>query len=222
MIRQILVLVRKDLVIERRSRASLNALIFFAALILVIVSFALGPNVHRLRATSGAILWIVFAFSAVLAFARSYQAESENRCFEGLLLAGMYPRAIYMGKLAGTSIVMFLVEAVVIITAAMLDDLNLVSVASLLTAITILGTVGIASVGVLYGRLTMSLRAREVMLPLLVLPVVIPAILASVKATTLVLASSTNGLGNWVELLIVFDVVFVTGGLLTYEALARE
>jgi len=222
MTRQILAIVAKDLTLERRSKASLNALIFLSGLILVIISFALGPDAARLRAAAGAVLWIAFAFAGVLAFARAYQTESENRCFEGMLLAGADPRAIYLGKLTATVIVMLVMEAVVTISMALLYGLQIGSVAVQLFAILALGTAGIASVGIVYGRLTMTLRAREVMLPLLVFPVVIPAILAGVKATSLALAGSTGQLGIWLELLAIFDVVFITVGLLTYETLCRE
>lgn len=222
MTRQIFAIIAKDLVIERRSKASLNALILMGGLILVVISFALGPDTGRLRASAGGVLWVAFAFAAVLGFARAYQTEAENRCFEGLMLAGADPRAIYLGKLMATSIVLLAVEATVATAMALLYGLTVWSNAGPLVLVTLLGTTGISSVGVLYGRLTMHARAREVMLPILVLPVVIPALLACVKATALILEGSTRGLGTWLELLLVFDVVFVSAGLLTYEALCRD
>lgn len=219
---QALCVLRKDLLLERRGKANLNALLFLAGLILVIVSFALGPSQARLSAAAPGILWIAFAFAGVLAFARAYQSESENGCFEGMLLAGADPKAIYLGKLTATVLVMLLMEAVVTAAMSLLYNLRLWTVLPALALVAVLGSVGIASIGVLYGRLTMSTRAREVMLPLLMLPVVIPVLLASVRASTILFGGSTTGLGLWLELLTVFDMVFLTAGLLTFGTLCEE
>jgi len=219
--RQVIAIVRKDLLLERRGKANLNALIFLGCLILLIVSFALGPDRSRLHTVAGGVLWIAFAFAGILAFSRAYQSEETNKCFEGMLLAGTDPKAIYLGKLLGTIIVMLVVEVVVTTAMTVLYALSFGGSILFLALAGVLGTVGIAAVGVLYGRLTMSLRAREIMLPLLVLPVVVPVLLAAVQATSLTLNGSTSGISIWIELLAVFDVVFVTAGVLTYETLCE-
>src|SRR5581483_5349561 len=148
------------------------------ALVLIIVSFALGPNHELLRKTAPAVLWISLSFASVLAFARAYQIESENGCFEGLILMGARPVAIYLGKLISTGVVLLVVEIVAVIALVTLDGFSLSAVLLPLAGIMMLGTIGVTAVGVLYGRLVMSLRAREVMLPLLMLPVILPALLA--------------------------------------------
>ncbi len=223
MIGDILLVVSKDLLLERRSKANLNALIFLSGIILVVISFALGPSSSRLQSVAGGILWIAFAFAGVLAFGRAYQVEGNNGCFEGMLLTGVDPRTIYLGKLIATCIVMLAVEMVVVFAMALLYGLDLWSRAPSLLLIATLGTLGFASIGILYGRLTMSLRAREVMLPLLVLPVVLPLVLAAVQATQIVIqGGSVGGTWIWVELLVVFDIVFLTAGLLTFAVLCEE
>jgi heme exporter protein B len=214
---QVLAIVRKDFLIERRGKTNLNALIFFAGLVMVIFSFALGPSSARLRAASAGLLWVAFVFSGVLAFTRTYQTESENRCFEGAVLAGADPKALYLGKLVTTVAVMLLVEAVVLVCMSVLYGLDLWAKTPALALVAVLGTIGFAAVGTLYGALTMSLRAREVMLPLLLLPVVLPVILAAVRATGSLISGSGADLALWTELLTVFDIVFVTAGLLTFE-----
>lgn len=215
-------IVGKDLRLEWRTKANINALIFLAGVILVIISFALGPSEARLRASSGGVLWVAFVFAGVLAFARVYQVEEQNRCFEGLLLSGAPPRAIYLAKLISTCLIMLVVEGVVVAALGVLYGLNLWRWLPWLAVIIVFGTVGVASVGVLYGRLTMSLRAREVLLPLLVLPAIVPAILASVRASSSILAHSVSGIWIWLELLAVFDVVFLTVGILVYPTLCEE
>jgi len=223
MTRVMLGVLSKDLLIERRSKAGFNALIFLAALILVIISFSLGPSSSRLQSVAGGVLWIAFAFAAVLAFGRAFQSETENRSFEGMLLTGADPKAIYLGKVLAATVLMLVVEIVVGLAMSLLYGLDLWARAPALFLVAVLGTIGLTAIGILYGRLTMSLRAREVMLPLLVLPVVVPVILAAVEASqTLTVNGSTSGLWLWLELLAVFDTVFLTAGLLTFESLCEE
>lgn len=213
---------RKDLLLELRSRTNLNAMLFFAATVLLIFGFALGPNADRLRAAAGGLLWLAFVFAGVLAFSRAYQLEAENNAFEGLLLVTRSRSALYAGKVLATVAVMLVIEAVTLPLMAVLYNLDLWGAALPLALIGVLGTVGYASVGALYGALTMSLRAREVLLPLLLLPVTVPVILGAVKATGYALAGQDGDLGLWVELLVAFDVVFLTAGLLVFEYAVGE
>jgi heme exporter protein B len=218
----VIAILGKDLLLERRTKANLNALIFLGGVILVIISFALGPSPARLHSAAAGVLWVAFVFAGVLAFARAYQAETDNRCFEGLLLAGAEPRAIYVGKLLGTCAIMLVVETAVTAALGVLYGLNLWRHIPELALAMALGTLGVAAVGVLYGRLTMSLRAREILLPLLVLPAVVPVLLAAVEASSVALRGSTSTFWTWLELLIVFDVVFVTAAILVYPTLCEE
>ncbi len=208
---------RKDVVLEARSRVNINAMVFFAGMVVLIFSFALGPNRQRLQEAAGGLLWLAFIFAGVLAFGRIYQLEAENNAFEGLLLVARNRGAIYLGKLLGAMAVMLFIEALVLPLMAILYNLDLGSSVPALVLIGVLGTLGFASVGALYGALTMSLRAREVLLPVLMLPVTVPVILGAVKATTLALAGHYVAMRLWVELLVAFDIVFVTAGLLTFE-----
>jgi heme exporter protein B len=219
---QVWAVVRKDLLVETRSRANFNAMLFFAGIVLLIFSFALGPNHARLQSAAGGLLWLAFIFAGLLAFGRAYAIESENDAFEGLLLIAQHRSAIYLGKLLAAMAVMLLIEIVVVPLMALLYSANLLSYVPQLLLIGVLGTAGFAAIGTLYGALTMSLRARELLLPLLLLPVTVPVIVASVKSTTLVLAGNGQDIGVWLSLLVAFDVVFVTAGLLSYEYAAGE
>lgn len=215
-------MVRKDVLIEARSRANFNAVLFFAVLAVLIFSFALGSDPARLRQVAGGVLWLAFVFSGTLTFARAYGLEAENNAFEGLLLVAQYPSAIYAGKLMGSAVIMLVIEAIILPLMAILYNLDLWRQIPAILFIGLVGTIGYASVGVLYGALTMRLRAREVLLPLLVLPVTVPVLLAAVTATNAVLANHGGDAGKWIELLVLFDIVFVTAGLLTFEYTATE
>lgn len=215
---------RKDIVLEARSRVNLNAMVFFAGIVVLVFSFALGPDPQRLQAAAGGLLWLAFIFAGVLAFGRVYQLEAENNAFEGLLLVAQNRSAIYAGKMLGAAAVMLTIEAIILPLMAILYNITLTAGSGpaggsvlLLFLIGVLGTLGFSAIGALYGALTMSLRAREVLLPVLILPVTVPVLLGAVKATTLALSGQYGDVRLWLELLVAFDIVFVTAGLLTFE-----
>lgn len=213
---------RKDVLLEARSRVNINAMLFFAAMVLLIFSFALGPNPARLQEAAGGLLWLAFVFSGILAFGRAYQLEADNNAFEGLLLVAQHRSAIYVGKVIGVVAVMTVLEAVIVPVMALLFNLDLWGVLVPLALVALLGTVGFSAIGALYGALTMSLRAREVLLPLLVFPVTVPVILGSVEATTQLLNGGHTDLGSWISLLAAFDVIFLTAGMLVFEYAVGE
>lgn len=214
---QALAVLRKDILVEARSRTSVNAMIFFAATVLLIFSFALGPNPDRLKAATGGLLWLAFVFAGLLAFGRTYQLELENNAWEGVLLIARHRSAIYLGKVLGAAVVIYAVEVVIVPLMAILYNLGLGSNVPALILVTVLGTLGYAAIGALYGALTLSLRAREILLPLLLLPVVVPLLLAAVEATNAVFTGSGGDIHLWLEVLAAFDIIFLTIGLLTFE-----
>lgn len=213
---------RKDVLVEARTRVNVNAMLFFAGTVLLIFSFALGPEPARLRSAAAGLLWLVFVFAGLLAFARTYALEAENSAFEGLLAVAQNRSAIYAGKLCGAAAVMVFIEAVILPLMAVLYNLDLWKALPALLLIGVLGTLGFAAVGALYGALTMHLRAREVLLPLLLLPITVPVLLGAVKATGYVIAGGSADLGLWMEVLVAFDLIFITAGLLLYESAVTE
>ncbi len=213
---------RKDVLLEARSRTSVNAMLFFAGMILLIFSFALGPNQQVLSKAAGGLLWLAYIFAGILAFGRAYALEAENSAFEGLLLIARNRGAIYLGKMLGAVVVMLVIEIIILPLMAILYNLDLAGAVPLLLLVSLLGTIGYAAIGALYGALTMSLRAREVLLPLLILPVTVPVILGAVQATTIALSGKYGDLRLWLEVLAAFDIIFVTLGLLTFEYAVGE
>ncbi len=213
---------RKDLMVEARTKVNVNAMLFFSATVLLIFSFALGPDPTRLRSAAAGLLWLAFIFSGLLAFGRSYQLETENSAFEGLLLVAENRSAIYAGKLCGSAAVMLFIEAIILPLMAILFNIDLWASIPALLLVGVLGTIGFSAIGALYGALTMALRAREVLLPLLMLPVTVPVILGAVKATSYILDGQRHDLALWIEVLVAFDIVFVTAGLLLYDSAVSE
>jgi heme exporter protein B len=216
-------IVWKDLTAERRTKANFNAVVFFAALTLLLFGFALGPDADRLRSAAGGIIWLTILFSGVLAFNRSYEQELEGGALETLLLYPGARRSIFIGKLIANLGFVLLVEAILIPAAGFLYDLPLIRVLASLLAVVVLGTIGFVTLGTFYAAMASRIRAREVMLPLLLFPMLIPLLVGAVEATTALLSGDIMGnAGPWLRLLIVFDLIFVVVCLLTFDYVIEE
>ena len=217
--RRALVVAWKDLLVERRSKETLNALLFFSLLLLFIFQFALGPDRERLAGVLPGVLWLGFILSALLALGRTFLLEREHDCWEGLLLAPGDKSAIYLGKLAANLALMAVVETLVLGLFVIFFDIDLGRAFPGLALVVALGTLGLGAVGTLFAAMTAHVRAREVLFPVLLLPVQIPVLLATVKATeALLLGEPLGAVAHWMKLLAAADVIYVVIGLLTFDA----
>jgi heme exporter protein B len=218
--RRALIVAWKDLRVEQRSKETLNALFFFALLLLFVFQFALGPDRERLAGVLPGVLWLGFILSGLLALGRTFLVEREHDCWEGLLLAPGDKAAIYLGKLAGNLVLMAVVETLVLGLFVVFFDIDLARAFPGLLAVVALGTVGLAAVGTLFAAMTAHIRAREVLFPVLLLPVQVPVLLGTVKATEALLAGEPLGaVAHWIKLLAAADVIYVVVGLLTFDVI---
>jgi heme exporter protein B len=214
---------RKDVTVELRARERVNAMLFFAALVLFIFNFALGPDREKLREVAPGLLWLAFLFTGILGLRRSFQAERENDCFEELLLTPGDRESIYFGKLAGNVLFMAMAEALILPLFGILYNLDIWAELPGLALVALLGTVGFSTIGTLLAAMTAHLRAREVMLPLLLFPLTVPVILGSVRATEAILSGSGLGeVGHWLKLLAGFDVIFLVVCPLAFQFVLEE
>ena len=223
LLRRTWAMARKDVMVELRARDRMNAMLFFAALVLFIFNFALGPDLERLRAVAPGLLWLAFLFTGMLGLSRSFQAERENECFEELLLTPGDRESIFFGKLAGNVLFMITAEALILPLFGILYNLDIWGELPSLGLVAFLGTLGFSALGTLLAAMTAHLRAREVMLPLLLFPLTVPLLLASVRATEAVLAG--EGLGaasHWLKLLAGFDLIFLVVSPLVFEFVLEE
>ena len=208
----------KDLLTERRSKESLNALFFFAVLLLFLFELALGPDRERLTAALPGLLWLGFILAGLLGLGRTFLVERENDCWEGLLLTPGDKGAIYLGKLAVNFLLMAAVAIVLLGLFGIFYNVDLWGSLAPLSVVILLGTVGLASVGTLFGAMTSQVRARELLFPLLLLPVQVPVLLGTVKATEAVLQGlALAEVGHWLNLLAAADLVYLVVGILTFE-----
>jgi heme exporter protein B len=216
-------IVWKDLTAERRTKANFNAVVFLAALILLIFGFALGPDHDALRNVAGGVLWLTVLFSGVLSFNRSYEQELEHGALEMLLLYPGDRRSIFLGKLFANLAFIVLVEVVMVPLAAVLYDIPVWPVMLPLATVLFLGTFGFVTLGTFYAAMASRLRAREVLLPLLLFPMLIPLLVGAVQATGAILTGDLMGeAGTWIRLLIIYDVIFFIGALFAFEHVIED
>jgi heme exporter protein B len=213
----------KDLTTERRSKANFNAVLFLAALMLLMFGFALGPDSATLRTAAAGIVWLTILFSGNLAFHRSYQVEMEGGALESLLLYPGARSSIFLGKLTANLVFVLLVLLALVPIAIILYDIPLGPAAPLLFVVIFLGTFGFVTLGTFYASMASRSRAREVLLPLLLFPMLVPVLLASVEATGALLQGDPMGeAGRWIGLLVSFDIIFLGASILAFGAVIEE
>ncbi len=214
-------LVAKDLLIELRSREVAYSTLVFTLLVLVIFNFAFELRVENVQALAPGVLWVTFIFAAVLALGRLFAAERDRGALEGLLLCPVDRGTIYLAKLISALVLMLVVEAVAVPAFIGLFGLNLPLAP--LGLVGFLGSLGFASVGTLFSALAAHTRTREGLLPILLFPISVPVVIATVKATTGVVAGDSWELVlPWLQLLAGFDLLFVGLSYLVFELVVEE
>jgi heme exporter protein B len=210
----------KDVLTERRSKATVNALLFFSLLLLFVFQFTLGGDHERLTAALPGLLWLGFVLSGLVGLGRTFLLERENDCWDGLLLTPGDKSAIYLGKVAGNLLLMLIVEVILLALFTLFFNVDVGRALPALGLVLPLGTIGFAALGTLFAAMTAHVRAREVLFPVLLLPVAVPVLLGAVKATEAALAGEPlSAVARWLQLLAAADVVYLTVGLLTFDAI---
>ena len=218
-----LAIARKDAVAELRGRHATVSTLFFSAVVLLLFGFALGPDSARLAAAAPGLLWLAVVFAGMLAVSRLHLLEADDDALEQLAVYPISRRAIYLGKALAGLAVMLVLGLLVLGAVGVLFAVDVGSAWLPLVTTVLLGAIGIAAVGTFYAGVTVRLRAREVMLPLLMLPVLAPLLLGAVKATSAALAGDPFGeLAAWLQLLVAFDVIMVVAGAATYGYLLED
>lgn len=213
---KVLAIVWKDVLAELRTREMFSSMLVFALLVIVIFNFSFELRVENVALVAPGVLWVTFAFASTLELNRSMAMEMENDCLDGLFLAPMDRGVIYFGKMLGNLIFILAIEAIMLPIFSVLFNLSLIRVPLLLTIF--LGTVGFAAVGTLLAAMAVNTRAREVMLPVLLFPVILPVVIAAAKVTGGILDGLPLGeLAHWLRFLVAFDIVFLVVSYLTFD-----
>jgi heme exporter protein B len=211
----------KDLRIEARSRVVINQVAPFAVLVLVLFAFALDPDSEVLARATAGLFWIAVLFSALLAIQRAFAVEAADGNRQGLLLSGLDPAAVFLGKVGAVTIQLLGLEVLLFVGVVVLYGPEVHG--PVMLVLTSLGaTVGVAAAGSLYGVLAAGLRVRETLLPLLLLPVVAPVLIASTQAYEAAFDGEPTDGWPWVGLLGVFAAAYLLFGALAFGPLLEE
>ena len=199
---------RKELLLQWRTRAQFMAVFVFGASALLLFSFAVGPNAEILRQFSAGFMWLGLLLSSTLTLAESFHAEMENRALEGMLLLPANARVIYYGKAIANWLQLVLLGFALVPVMVVLYDAGTTRLLSLALVI-MLGAAGLSAPGTLYAAMTAQVRSKQTLLPLLLFPLIVPALLASVKLTSLIILGDPMGqLSSWMKLLTAFDAIY--------------
>ena len=220
-LRKVFAIVWKDVRAELRTKDILSSMLVFAALAVVIFQFAFDLRADNARLVLPGVVWIAITFSGVLGLNRSFILEQDRGSMEGLLLAPMDRSVIYFGKLIGNLLFIFAVELVLLPLASIFFNVWIVTPSILL--VVFLGTIGFAAVGTLFAALSVNTRAREVMLPILLFPIMVPVLIAGVRAMGALLDGETlKDVAQWLRLLVAYDVIFIAAAFLLFDFVVEE
>lgn len=211
----------KDALAEMRTKEIVSSVLVFTLLVMVIFNFAFGGSQETLVLVAPGILWVAFAFAGVLSLNRSFIPEKEQGCLEGLMACPISREVIYVGKMLGSLLFMLIIEAIALPVFTFLFNLPVLSLQ--LIVVTILATVGFVAVGTLFSALAVNTKAREMVLPILFLPIVVPIIISAVKASELALSGKSWGeLSSWLQIIGAFDVIFLVVSFLIFTFVIEE
>jgi heme exporter protein B len=207
----------KDLRMEWRSKDAINSMLFFALLVVVIFSFAFNPTAEQSRQIAGGLIWVAFLFAAVVALNQTWARELRNQVLDAYRVSPAPPNALFLAKTIGNFLFVVVLEALMTPLFIIFYELRAVGPAWQLVVIALLGTWALVVNGTFFAALSIRTRSREIMLPLILFPISIPALLAMVDATTQILTGSDSPV-FWIKLLTVYDIVFTAVSLLLFEA----
>ncbi len=211
----------KDMLSGLRTKEVITSVLVFGLLVLVIFNFAFEPGTGIRGSIAPGMLWVALVFAGVLGLNRTFDPEKENSCIEGLMLCPVGRHVIYWGKLASSFTFMLLVA--IILTPIFLALFNLPIFMPRLVLIIVLASFGFSSVGSLFSALSAGTKARDLLLSILFLPIVVPIIIAAVEATGLVLqGKSWSDMSTWLQIMIAFDVIFLVISTLVFEFAIEE
>jgi heme exporter protein B len=211
----------KDISAELRSRELIGAMLVFALLVVLIFNFALELDRTAREAATSGVLWVTFSFAGTLGLNRSMAMEKDRGCLDGLLLAPVDRTALYFGKALGNLAFMLMVEAIVLPLYSFLYNINLFDPG--LLAVVLLGSIGYVAVGTLLSAMAVQARTRDILLPILLFPVMIPLLLAVVRASNAFL----QGLGSseilpWLRILIATDLIYIAVAFMVFDFVVEE
>jgi heme exporter protein B len=221
-VRAALVILQKDLRVEWRTRETLATILALGVVLVVVLAVAHDARPDEAPRLAPGIMWAAFVFTGMLGVQRSFLVEREQDCLAALVGAPIDPAAIYVAKLLGNMVLLGVLQAVVVPLVGLMLHVDLAPVLPSLVLVVLLGTLGFAAVATVFAAVTARLRTRELLLPILVLPLVVPLLIGAVKSTEAVLGGGLLAAGEALGVVVAFDVIFVTAGWMLFPAVVSE
>ncbi|PKN86265.1 MAG: cytochrome C biogenesis protein [Chloroflexi bacterium HGW-Chloroflexi-8] len=211
----------KDLIAELRSKELVSGMLVFSLLVIFIFNFSLELSPSTRASVTAGVLWVTIIFAGTIGLNRSMAVEKDRGCLDGLLLAPVDRTAIYFGKSIANWIFMLIVAAIILPVYSILYNHNVISIG--LVFVILLGSEGYVAIGTLLASMAVQARTRDILLPILLFPVVIPILIASVKASNgFLIGVAFNELTNWIYLLAAYDVIFTSVAFMVFDAVVEE
>ena len=220
-LRQVSAIIHKDITAELRTKEMFSSMFVFALLVVVVFNFAFELRIADAVTIAPGVLWVSVTFAGMLGLNRSFVMEKDRGCLDGLLLAPVDRSAIYFGKMLGNFLFITVVEAIILPIFSALYNVNLIQ--PLVLLVLLLGTLGFSGVGTLFSAMAVHTRAREVLLPILLFPIIVPSLIAAVKLTGGLLDGQILAdMANWMRLLVAFDIILIAVSYMTFDYVVEE
>lgn len=220
---QVIAIVRKDFLIELKTRELLSSMFVFAVLVILIFIFSIDLSIVNSIDVGPGVLWVAILFAGTLGLNRSFALEKENECLQGLMLTPMDRSALYFGKMISNMIFLLIMEAFILPVFMVFFNIDLLPHLGSLILVILMGTLGFSALGTLLSSLASNLKTREIMLPILLYPLMVPLVIGSVKMTSQLLDGKPLAeMMNWVGLTLCFDIIYIAVSIMTIDAILEE
>lgn len=220
---QVMAIVRKDFVTELKTRELFSSMFVFAVLVMLIFIFSINLSIVKANQVGPGVLWVAILFAGTLGLNRSFTLEKENGCLQGLMLAPVDRSAIYFGKMLSNLAFLLIMETFLLPVFMIFFNVDVGSHLAPLLVVICMGTLGFSALGTLLSSLSSNLKTREIMLPILLYPLIVPIAIGSVRLTGQILdGKSLADMMNWVGLILCFDIIFISASIMTIDHILEE
>ena len=220
---QVAAIVWKDIITELKTRELFSSMFIFALLVILIFIFSVNLSIVKANEVGPGVLWVAFLFAGTLGLNRSFMLEKENGCLQGLILTPVDRTAIYFGKLISNLAFLFIMEAFLLPPFMIFFNVDLLPHLGPLLLVIFLGTLGFCAIGTLLSSLSSNLKTREIMLPILLYPLMVPVVIGAVRMTgQVLLGEELSAMMKWVGLILCFDILYIGVSILTIDHILEE